>query len=315
MYRIGVDLGGTNIVAGVVDEFYKIVGKGKMPTACPRPAVEILADVAKAVEMAIEDAGITLADVRSIGIGTPGSVEKHFGIIQYANNLGFSNVPARKILQSHFDKPIYIENDANCAALGEAKAGAGGGVDNFAAITLGTGVGSGIIVDGKILSGCNGAAGEMGHMVICADGEPCTCGRKGCWEAYSSATALIRETKKSMIENKDSKMWEIVGGDIDKANGKTAFDAMRAGDEAGKKLVDWYVHYLSIGITNVINTFQPKMLCVGGGIGYEREYLLEPVRKIVYQERYSVYSEEQTTICSAKLGNDAGVIGAALLDE
>ena len=128
MYRIGVDLGGTNIVAGVVDEFYKIVGKGKMPTACPRPAVEILADVAKAVEMAIEDAGITLADVSSIGIGTPGSVEKHFGIIQYANNLGFSNVPARKILQSHFDKPIYIENDANCAALGEAKAGAGGGV-------------------------------------------------------------------------------------------------------------------------------------------------------------------------------------------
>ena len=120
MYRIGVDLGGTNIVAGVVDEFYKIVGKGKMPTACPRPAVEILSDVAKAVEMAIEDAGITLADVSSIGIGTPGSVEKHFGIIQYANNLGFSNVPARKILQSHFDKPIYIENDANCAALGEA---------------------------------------------------------------------------------------------------------------------------------------------------------------------------------------------------
>ncbi len=315
MYRIGVDLGGTNIVAGVVDEYYRIVGRGKMPTACPRPADEIINDIAETIHKAIEDAGISFDDVLSIGIGTPGSVNKRFGIIEYANNLGFENVPVSDILHTKFDKPIYIENDANCAALGEAIAGAGEGVDDFVAVTLGTGVGTGIIVNGKIVNGCNGAAGEMGHMVIVADGEPCTCGRKGCWEAYSSATALIRETKKQMLLDKDSKMWEIVEGDIEKVNGRTAFDAKRAGDESGTKVVDLYIHYLAIGITNLVNTFQPNVLCVGGGIGSEKENLLEPVRKIVEAERYSVHTMEQTRICSARLGNDAGIIGAALLDE
>ena len=206
MYRIGVDLGGTNIVAGVVDEFYKIVGKGKRKTACPRPAKEILADIAVCVNEAVKDAGITMDEVSSIGIGTPGSVNKRLGIIEYANNLGFDKVPARDVLSKYFDQPIYLENDANCAALGEAVAGAGGNVENFVAITLGTGVGSGIIVNGKIVNGCNDAAGEMGHSVIVVDGEPCTCGRCGCWEAYSSATALVRQTKKAMQENKDSLM-------------------------------------------------------------------------------------------------------------
>lgn len=315
MYRIGVDLGGTNIVAGVVDEYYRIVGRGSMPTACPRPSWEIINDIALSINMAVEDANITLDDVLSIGIGTPGSVNKRFGVIEYANNLGFDNVPCKEILQVQFDKPIYIENDANCAALGEAIAGAGEGVEDFIAVTLGTGVGTGIVVGGKILNGCNDAAGEMGHMVINADGEQCTCGRKGCWEAYSSATALIRETKKAMLEDKDSKMWELVDGDIENTNGRTSFDAMRAGDETAKKVVDTYIHYLSIGLTNLINIFQPKVLCIGGGIGCEKENLLAPIREIVTKEHYSVHCAEQTRICSARLGNDAGVIGAALLDE
>ncbi len=315
MYRIGVDLGGTNIVAGVVDEYYRIIGKGAKPTACPRPAEDIIADIASAVNMAVEDAGISFDDVLSIGIGTPGSVDKRLGVIQYANNLGFSNVPARDILKQYFDKPVYIENDANCAALGEAVAGAGDGVDNFIAVTLGTGVGTGIVVNGKILNGCNDAGGEAGHMVICVDGEACTCGRKGCWEAYSSATALIRDTKKAMTLNKDSKMWDLVDGDIEKVNGKTAFDGKRAGDKCATEVVDTYIRYLSVGIVNLINIFQPKVLCVGGGISYEKENLLEPVRKYVEKVRYSIYCDAQTTICTARLGNDAGVIGAALLDE
>lgn len=315
MYRIGVDLGGTNIVAGVVDEYYRIVGRGSMPTACPRPSWEIINDVAIAINMAVEDANITLDDVLSIGIGTPGSVNKRFGVIEYANNLGFDNVPCRDILQAQFDKPIYIENDANCAALGEAVAGAGDGVEDFVAVTLGTGVGTGIVVGGKILNGCNDAGGEMGHMVIVADGEPCTCGRKGCWEAYSSATALIRETKKAMLENKESKMWELADGDIENANGRTSFDAARQGDESAKKVVDWYVKYLGIGLTNLVNILQPSVICVGGGVGHEKENLLAPVREIVAKERYSVHCVEQTRICSARLGNDAGVIGAALLEE
>lgn len=315
MYRIGVDLGGTNIVAGVVDEFYKIKAKAKRKTACPRPAGEILADIAACVSEAVKNAGITMDEVLSIGIGTPGSVNKRMGIIEYANNLGFDKVPARDILLKYFDKPIYIENDANCAALGEAVAGAGGNVENFVAITLGTGVGSGIIVNGKIVNGCNDAAGEMGHSVIVVDGEPCTCGRKGCWEAYASATALVRQTKVAMEENKASLMWQIVDGDISKVNGRTAFDGMRMGDTAAKQVVDTYIRYLAAGVTNVVNTFQPDVLCIGGGIGCEGEPLLAPVREYVEKERYSIHCGKQTQICSAILGNDAGVIGAALLDE
>ncbi len=315
MYRIGVDLGGTNIVAGVVDEYYKIVAKAKRKTACPRPAGEILADIAACVNEAVKTAGITMDEVKSIGIGTPGSVNKRMGIIEYANNLGFDKVPARDILLKYFDKPIYIENDANCAALGEAVAGAGGNVENFVAITLGTGVGSGIIVNGKIVNGCNDAAGEMGHSVIVVDGEPCTCGRKGCWEAYSSATALVRQTKAAMEENKASIMWEVVDGDISKVNGRTAFDAMRKGDTAAKQVVDTYIKYLAAGVTNVVNVFQPDVLCIGGGIGCEGEPLLAPLRTNVEKERYSIHCGKQTQICSAVLGNDAGVIGAALLDE
>lgn len=315
MYRIGVDLGGTNIVVGVVDEASKIITKAKRKTSCPRPAEEIFKDVAACIKTAMENAKITAADIKSIGVGTPGSVNKADGVIDYANNLGFDKVPARKILSEFFDIPVYLENDANCAALGEAVAGAGNNAQNFVAITLGTGVGSGIIVNGKILNGCNDAAGEMGHLVIAMDGEPCTCGRRGCWEAYSSATALVKQTKAAMEANKDSYMWELVEQNINKVNGRTAFDAMRKGDATGKAVVDEYIRMLSIGITNVINVFQPDVLCVGGGIGCEGENLLAPVRAHVEKDRYSVHSTKQTKICAAVLGNDAGIIGAALLDE
>ena len=287
MYRVGVDLGGTNIVAGVINEKMEIIGKGKLKTNCPRDAADILEDVAKAVEAAVIDAGITMNDVVSVGIGTPGSVNKKNGVIEYANNLAFDNVPARDILESRLKKTVYLDNDANCAALGEAKAGAGKGVNSFVAVTLGTGVGSGIVIDGKIVTGVNDAAGEMGHMVIVADGEPCTCGRRGCWESYSSATALIRQTK----------------------------DAMRAGDETAKKVVNQYIFYLAAGITNIVNALQPDMICIGGGIGHEKENLLVPLRKMVERERYSIHAKVQTKIISAELGNDAGLIGAALLDR
>ena len=315
MYRVGVDLGGMNIVAGVVDEYYKIIGKGKRKTACPRPAGEILKDIALCVQDAVRTAKIDMEDVVSIGIGTPGSVNKRLGMIEYANNLGFDKVPARDILSKYFTQPIYLENDANCAALGEAVAGAGGNVDNFVAITLGTGVGSGIIINGKIVNGCNDAGGEMGHAVLVVDGEPCTCGRRGCWEAYSSATALVRQTRQAMEQNRDSVMWEIVDHDLQNVNGRTAFEGMRRGDRTAQAVVDTYIKYLAAGITNVINIFQPDVLCVGGGIGCEGEPLLEPVRRYVEKERYSIHCGKQTRICSAVLGNDAGIIGAALLDE
>lgn len=315
MYRIGVDLGGTNIAVGVISEDLKIIGRGKVKTNCPRPAEEIFDDIAVAVNMAIEDAGISKDDVLSVGIGTPGTVNKATGYIEFANNLNFTQVPAKKMLEERIGKTVYLDNDANCAALGEAVAGCGKGAKDFVAVTLGTGVGSGIIINGKIINGSNFAAGEMGHMVICVDGEQCTCGRRGCWESYASATALIRQTKDAMKHNHDSVMWQLVDDNIDAVSGKTAFDAMRKNDKAGKDVVDKYIYYVATGIINIINALQPEFICVGGGIANEKETLLEPLRKHINRERYSHYAQKQTKILAAELGNDAGIFGAALLDE
>ncbi|HOD01735.1 MAG: Glucokinase [Firmicutes bacterium ADurb.Bin300] len=314
MYRVGVDLGGTNIAAGVVDDKLKIIGRGKVKTNIPRPAPEIFRDIKAAVDMAIEDAKINYDDVVSIGIGAPGSVNKATGVIEFANNLEFVNVPAKQLLDKLFHKPVFLDNDANCAALGEAVAGSGNGVKNFVAITLGTGVGSGIIIDGKLVNGVNFAAGEMGHMVICVNGEQCNCGRRGCWERYASATALVSQTKDAMHNNQDSIMWDLVDNNIDTVSGRTAFDAMRKGDLAAKQVVDKYIFYVASGIINIINALQPEIICVGGGIGHEKETILAPLRRHVERERYSIYAEKQTQLVSAALGNDAGIIGSALLD-
>ena len=198
MYRIGVDLGGTNISVGVVDEDFNIIGRGKTKTNSPRPAEEIFEDIAKCISMAADDAGISLDDVNVIGVGTPGSVNDETGYIDYSNNLRFDKVPAKQMLEELTGKPCFFANDASCAALGELYAGAGKGCKNLIAITLGTGVGSGIVIDGKVFRGANSAGGEIGHTVINVNGAECTCGRKGCWESYASATALIAQTKQAM---------------------------------------------------------------------------------------------------------------------
>ena len=315
MYRIGVDLGGTNISVGAVDEDFNIIGRGKTKTNSPRPAEEIFEDIAKCISMAADDAGISLDDVNVIGVGTPGSVNDETGYIDYSNNLRFDKVPAKQMLEELTGKPCFFANDASCAALGELYAGAGKGCKNLIAITLGTGVGSGIVIDGKVFRGANSAGGEIGHTVINVNGAECTCGRKGCWESYASATALIAQTKQAMKENPESKMWNCAGNDIESVNGRTAFDAMRMGDEAAKAVVDKYIYYVAVGIINVINVFQPDVLCVGGGICNEGETLLAPIRTYVVEERYSKYAQKQTEICKAQLGNDAGIIGAAMLGE
>lgn len=315
MYRIGVDLGGTNIAVGVVTKDLKIIGRGKVKTKCPRPANEIFDDIALAVKLAINDAGISIDEVDSIGVGTPGSVNKSNGYIEFANNLDFNQVPAKEMLEERLGKTVYLDNDANCAALGEAVAGCGKGVGNFVAVTLGTGVGSGIIIDGKIVNGVNYAAGEMGHMVICFDGEQCNCGRRGCWEQYASATALIAQTKDAMKQDHDSIMWNLVKDNIDNVNGRTAFDGMRQGDKTAKAVVDKYIGYIAVGVINIINALQPEIICVGGGISHEGDNLLEPLKKLIKRERYSIYASKQTEIVAAELGNDAGIFGAALLDE
>ena len=315
MYRIGVDLGGTNIATGILDENNKIIGRGKVKTRAPRPAAEIFDSIKESVEMAIADAGISIDDVKSIGIGTPGSVNKATGEIEFSNNLQFNNVPAKEMLEARLKKPVFLENDANCAALGEAVAGCGNGVKDFVAVTLGTGVGSGIIIDGKIIRGSNYCGGEMGHMVINVDGIQCNCGRKGCWEKYASATALVSQAVEAMQNNKTSLLWKTCDGDLNKVEGKTIFDALDLGDATAKKVVDRYLYYVSVGIGNIINALQPEIICVGGGISGQGEKILRPIRGFVAEERYSVHSNKQTIILPAQLGNDAGIIGAALLDE
>lgn len=315
MYRVGIDLGGTNIAVGVVDDEFKIIGEGKMKTNAPRPAEDICDDIAAATFDALKNAGVSIDEIECIGIGAPGSINPKTGVIGFSNNLGFNNVPIVELLESRIGKKIYIDNDANAAALGEMIAGAGKGTENFVAITLGTGVGGGTIINGKMLLGSNFAGGELGHTVIVHGGAQCTCGRKGCFEAYASATGLIRLTKEKMQECKDSKMWELVDGDINAVSGRTAFDAMRQNDKAGTEVVDTYCDYLGCGITNIINVFQPEVLCIGGGVSKEGDNILNRINKVVVPERFSKNIERQTVIKTAVLGNDAGIIGAAMLDK
>lgn len=313
-YYVGIDLGGTNIVAGVVDENYQILDKATMKTNCPRPADAIAADMAECALQAIQNAGLTPEQVEWIGIGTPGIANSETGIIEYANNLGFENVPMVKWISEKTGRPTFIENDANAAAYGEYVAGAAKGAVNAVCITLGTGVGGGIVIDGKIYSGSNYAGAEIGHTVLQMDGPACTCGRHGCFEVYSSATGLVRMTNEAMAEHPESLMHKMAE-EKGKVTARTAFDAMRAGDAAAKSVVDFYIKALAVGITNTINIFQPDILCIGGGVCNEGDALLIPVKELVAKEVYTRNSEKNTEIVIAKLGNDAGIIGAAFLGK
>lgn len=313
MYKLGIDLGGTNIVAGVVDENFKIIGIGKRKTNVSGGATAIADDMAAAAFDAIKEANLTLDDIEDMGIGAPGTVDSETGDIPFSNNLYFYDVPLGKMMEERVGKKFYIENDANAAAYGEYIAGAGKGSNHFVAITLGTGVGSGIIIDGKILSGSNHAGGEMGHTVIVMNGEKCTCGRHGCWEAYASATALINQTKQAMIRYPESLMWDLCDRDLDNVNGKTAFDAAEKGDEAAKKVVERYIEYIAVGIANVVNVFQPDMVCIGGGVSKQGEVLTKPIKQFVNGENFARNITKDVVVKTATLGNDAGIIGAAYL--
>jgi glucokinase len=311
-YYIGIDLGGTNIKAGVVSEDFKIVAKASCKTNLPRPGEEICADMAKVALEAVKEAGLTLDDIEAVGIGTPGTANSEAGVIEYSNNLGFLNFPVVKLMKTHIDKPCYVENDANAAAYGEYIAGAAKGANDAVCITLGTGVGGGIIINGKIYSGFNFAGAEIGHTVINVDGPQCTCGRKGCFEVYSSATGLIRMTNEAIEKNPASGL-KAEADENGKVSARTAFNAMRKGDAVAKQVVDDYIKYLACGIANTINIFQPDILCIGGGVCNEGDPLLLPLKELVAKEVYTRNSEKNTEIVIAQLGNDAGIIGAAFL--
>ena len=307
---IGIDLGGTNIAAGVIDKEGKILHKDSIKANASRHYSEIIKDMAELSKKVTLDAGFQLSDVEWVGIGSPGTCDTENGILVYANNLNFFNVPMSEEFRKTFDVPVYIANDADAAAYGEAMVGAARDVANSVTVTLGTGVGGGIIINNKIFNGFNHAGAELGHMMIQIDGEHCTCGNDGCWEAYASATALVKQTKAAMEKNPDSLMHEI--SKEKGVSARTAFDAAKAGDAAALEVVNKYIKYVSIGISNIVTIFQPEKVLVGGGVSGEKDYLINPIREYVSAHDYCK-TEKHTSIHVAELGNDAGIIGAAFL--
>ncbi|HHU90203.1 MAG TPA: ROK family glucokinase [Clostridiaceae bacterium] len=315
MYYIGIDLGGTKIKAGIVDEDGRIIKKHSIPTGRTRKSEEIVNDICRIIKMLLEDTNISEADICSVGIGSPGSLDRERGVIIANFNLGFRYVDIRDAIQKVISVPVYVENDANCAAVAESIAGVAKGLDYAVLITIGTGIGGGIIINNKLYIGSNGAAAELGHIVLCMNGEACTCGRNGCWEAYSSATALIRQTKAAALENPSSKILELVDNDMDKIDAKTVFDAAKLGDETAIKVVDRYIDILAEGLANIVNIFQPDVIAIGGGVSKEGENLLAPLREKMKGRTFFVGDLKNTQIVTAKMGNDAGIVGAALISK
>lgn len=315
-YKVGIDLGGTFVKAGVIDAEYHIIGTAKLETRCPRPAEEIADTIKATVLLALENAGITLEQVEFVGIGTPGGVNSE-GIVEFSPNLDFHDVPLKILMEERLLKPCAIGNDANVAALGEQIAGCGNGVPNFIMVTLGTGVGGGIILDKRLLIGINGQAGEIGHMVIETGGIACQCGRTGCFEKYASTSALVQQTKDALYMDRDktSVMWGMTDGDLERINGFIICNAVREGDKLANEVFNNFVRYLAVGVTNLINIFQPDMICLGGGISKEGDFLIQPLIKEINKRRFDQHAKKQTQIVAATLGNDAGIIGAALLGD
>lgn len=309
-HYIGIDLGGTNIKAALVDE------NGRLLRQCTRPThAEAGADaVAESIAAMMEELSRGEA-VQTVGVGCPGTVDDGAGTVVFACNLGWVNYPLRSALKKRTGYAVRLVNDANAAALAEATVGAAKGAHSAVIVTLGTGIGGGVVLGGKLLTGFTGAASEPGHTVIVADGEPCTCGRKGCWEAYASATALIRMTKAAMEQHPESALHEIAAksGGVD---GRTAFLAQDIGDAAAEAVVREYIHYLSMGIANLVNIFFPEVVALSGGIANRGEALLAPVRREVARQEYAgTYTKTHPKILQCALGNDAGVIGAALFAQ
>ncbi len=310
-YRLGIDLGGTNIAAGIVTDEGRIVGKASVPCRPRRPAKEVLESVAEASRLAAEDAGMELSGIERGGIGIPGVCDGEKGMALLAANLGWVNVDVAGELTSLLGFRPAVGNDADCAALGEYYAGFGSRFRRLVFITLGTGIGGGIVLDGKLAVGPGG--GEIGHMVMDMGGDACPCGRRGCFERYASATALISQTKAAAESDKSSKIWEVCGGDLQNINGRTAFDAAELGDSAAAAVVDGYITYLAEGIANLVNILRPDAIVIGGGVSRQGDALMKPLDEKLRELVYASDTLGLPVVCAASLGNDAGIIGAAML--
>ncbi len=310
MYYIGVDLGGTNIAVGIVNEEGRILAQAETPTLAQRPYQELVRDMALCARKAMAQANIAERDIHSIGIGIPGVAEN--GTVLFCTNLGWHNIPLSDEMHKYFDKPVYIENDATVAGWAEFQAGVSRGVNSSVFLTLGTGVGAGIVINGKIWAGAHGAASELGHITIVADGEPCTCGKRGCTERYCSATAIIRMAREACKAHPESAILQAVNGNMEKINAKTVFDAAKGGDATAMQVFNCYVKYLTIAINNVVSFLDPDMIVLGGGVSRAGDFLLNAVKELL--PSYLMFPMlTMPDLRLASLGNEAGIIGAALL--
>lgn len=313
MYYIGVDLGGTNIAAGIVNQEGIILYKDSVPTGSGGSAA-IAERIGKLVDGLLEHEGIKLEELSAMGVGVPGTANQETGLVEYANNLGMEDEPFLQMLRSRFPGVLLaFENDANAAAYAEYRLGTAKGASSMIMVTLGTGIGGGMIFGGELFEGINYAAGEFGHFTIKYDGLPCNCGRRGCFEKYASATALVEQTKEAMEKHPESELWQLCGGNPDQVDGKVLFEGVRKGDRTAKEVLDTFTGYLGTGIIDLVNIFQPEIICLGGGISKAGELLTTPVQKMMARESYTRMSKRRPKIVTASLGNDAGIIGAALL--
>lgn len=315
MIYLGVDLGGTNIKAALVEEDGRILREGSRPTRLPRPAESVCDDIADLCRELMREQKLGTADVACVGVGCPGTVDDATGMVLYSNNLDWADFAMGEYLHKALGMPVRLANDANAAALGEALAGCAKGAQSAVIITLGTGVGGGVVLDGKLLTGYTGAAAEPGHMAIDggADAPLCTCGRRGCFEAFASATALIRQTREAMQAHPESGLWKLAPT-LEDVTGRTVFDARDAGDPVAAQVVDNYIGYLASGVANLINIFFPQVVGLSGGIANQGEALLAPLRAKVEPLVFgAAHAHKKTTITTCTLGYRAGVIGAALL--
>ena len=305
---VGIDIGGTAVKGALLQEDGTVLRRSSIPTLATRPFEDV------AVRIGEQIRALTAGErVEAVGVGCPGTVDGDRGVVIYSNNLYWKDAHLADELQKAAGVPVKVANDANAAALGEYRFGAGKAYTDLALITLGTGVGGGIVLGGKLFGGCDGRGTEIGHTVIVTDGVQCTCGRKGCFEAYASATALVRQTTFAMLTDRRSSMWDFVGGDLNKVDGRVSFECAKAGDETAKSVVNAYLHYLAEGIINVVNLFGSQAVLLGGGVCAQGKALTEPLEQAVNSRRYGGLRGTATVIATAALGNDAGTLGAASL--
>lgn len=311
-YYIGIDLGGTGIKAGIVDEGGSIILKDSCPTEPERGYGAVIHDMAHLAIDAARRSGHPMDEIKAIGIGLPGVMDPRTGRVPFCTNLAWHDVPIIQEMAKYTDRPVYVDNDATVAGLAESVAGVSAGCENSVFVTLGTGVGGGVVIGGKVFSGSHGVASEIGHMITVAGGELCTCGNRGCWERYASATALIREGRKLCAAKPETALLKAVEGDLKSITAKHVIDLAKAGDPDCMALFDDYVYHLCVGLSNLINTYDPEVIVLGGGVSHSGEFLLNAVRaKLPEMVFYKDMPYARVEL--ARLTNDAGIIGAAML--